>query len=294
MNDRNMEEIKNRGDFTLPIGIYHGVVDSNSDGYAHWHKELEISIIRQGSGKSIVNNQISYVNEGDIVLVSKEYVHYMSSDNLIELDTVVFDLDLLTNPLYDYAQVNFLNPLYDKKMNFVPVIKTTDAKYNEILAIINKIIKASTEKYYGYQLEVKGLLYQLFFLLFNQNYVQKIEEKSAKSIQKQTSIRNVLNYIIENFNKEITTEKLAKIAGYSEYHFIRFFKEQTGRTCKDYVNTIRLEKAATLLEDSSLSITDIAFEVGYNDLSYFIKVFRNKYNIPPHRYRRTKLKQTDR
>ncbi len=291
MNDQNMEEKKTRGDFMLPIGVYHGVVESTADGYAHWHKEMEISIIREGEGRSIVSNEISYVGAGDVVLVSKESIHYMKSDSSLSVDTVVFDMDLLANPSYDYTQVNFFNPLFDKKMKMVTCIKHDQPKCQEIVAILDKIMAANEEKYYGYQLEVKGLFYQLFFILFNQNYISKIEEKSAKSIQKQVSIRNVLNYIIENYNKEITTEKLAKIAGYSEYHFIRFFKEQTGRTCKDYVNTIRLEKAAHLLEDSSMSITEIAFEVGYNDLSYFIKVFRNKYNIPPHRYRRTKEKE---
>ncbi len=292
MNDKNLEEIKSRGDFHLPLGVYRGIVDSNSDGYAHWHKEIEISYIESGTGKSVVNNQVTFIEEGDIVLVSKEAIHYMSSETEMNISTIVFDVDLLANPSYDYTQVNFFNPLIDKKFKLATIIKAENVKHDQILGILQKIVKANEDKEYGYQLEVKGLLFQLFYLLFNSNYITKAEEKSAKSVQKQTSITNVLNFIVENFNKEITTEKLAKIAGYSEFHFIRFFKEQTGRTCKDYVNTIRLEKAANLLEDSSLSITEIAYAVGYNDLSYFIKVFRNKYGIPPHRYRRRKMLET--
>lgn len=288
MNDKNIEEVKSRGDFSLPIGVYHGTVKSNSDGFAHWHKEFEISLIKKGNGRSSVNNEVSYIEEGDIIIVSKENVHFMKSDVDMDVDTIVFDFDFLSTSSFDYTQVNFLNPLFDKKIIFATAIKKGERKHDEIKAIVERIITSYEEKKYGFQLEIKGLFYQLFYILFSEGYVTRIAEKSAKSIQRQIAIKNVLNYIIENYNRELTTEKLAKIVGYSEYHFIRFFKEQTGRTCKDYVNTIRLEKAASLLIDSSLSITEIAFEVGYNDLSYFIKVFRSKYGIPPHRYRRQK------
>ena len=290
-NNNVLEEVKQHGDYHLPIGIYHGEVNEQSDGYTHWHKQIEISYISSGEGKSSADNIISYVEEGDIILINKESVHFMKSDTSMIVDTVVFDIEFLCSSTHDYNQVNFFNLLIDKKLKMVPRIKPGRPQYEEIRNIVKRIIESATKKELGYTLEVKGLLLILFSILYNQNYIFKIEEKGAKAVQKQIAIRNVLNFIEENYNKEITTEKLAKIAGYSEYHFIRFFKEQTGRTCKDYVNSIRLEKAANLLLDTSLSITDITFAVGYNDLSYFIKVFRKKYGIPPHRYRRTKEKE---
>ena len=78
---------------------------------------------------------------------------------------------------------------------------------------------------------------------------------------------------------------LAKICDYSEYHFMRFFKKHMGVTCIQYINNYRLEQASLLLTSTDNSIMDISLEVGFDNLSYFNKLFKKKYNITPKEFR---------
>ena len=92
----------------------------------------------------------------------------------------------------------------------------------------------------------------------------------------QNKMKTVLNYVQENFNRDMSIEEIAKLCNFSEYHFMRFFKKYAGTSCLKYINNYRLEKSAELLKSTSSSITDISLECGFNNLSYFNKLFKSK------------------
>ncbi|MGK9251785.1 helix-turn-helix transcriptional regulator [Paenibacillus humicus] len=79
---------------------------------------------------------------------------------------------------------------------------------------------------------------------------------------------------------------LSQLAGYSDYHFIRFFKPYTGFTCIQYINRIRLEAASRMLTHTDLSVTAIAMECGYDNVSYFIRTFKKLHKASPDKYRK--------
>ena len=73
-------------------------------------------------------------------------------------------------------------------------------------------------------------------------------------------IKLILNYIHKNYNKELSIKEIALSCDFSEYHFMRFFKQHIGMTCTEYINTYRLEVASKLLAETDKSIMEIAFE----------------------------------
>ena len=87
-------------------------------------------------------------------------------------------------------------------------------------------------------------------------------------------IKIILNYINQHFAEDISINTLATLCDYSEYHFMRFFKKHIGLTCIQYINNYRLEKASILLTTSNNAIMDISLEVGFDNLSYFNKLFK--------------------
>ena len=90
----------------------------------------------------------------------------------------------------------------------------------------------------------------------------------------------------ENFNKNFSIEHLAKKVCTSKFHFSRIFKKQMGLTCTEYLNKVRVKKAKNLLNNDQLSISEICFLTGYNDLTYFGKVFKTLEGISPSDYRK--------
>ena len=93
-------------------------------------------------------------------------------------------------------------------------------------------------------------------------------------------------YMERNYNKALSLPSLAKVACMDKYHFCKTFKKQTGKTYTEYINILRIEKAKELLlERNTLSITKIALLVGFNDHSYFDRVFTCTEDLSPSAYR---------
>ena len=91
----------------------------------------------------------------------------------------------------------------------------------------------------------------------------------------------MLDYIEIHYAQTISVEELAKICCFSEHHFMRFFKKHMNMTCVEYVNNVRLEKAVELFEQGNTSILEVSLSVGFHNLSYFHRAFKNKYGMTP-------------
>lgn len=100
------------------------------------------------------------------------------------------------------------------------------------------------------------------------------------------TVAKILNYLGDNFHENITLETLSKETGLSTFRIAHLVKEVTGKTVLQHVHQLRVQEARRLLEQSDMNCTDIAYETGFGDQSYFIKQFRKWMGITPARYRR--------
>jgi two-component system response regulator YesN len=108
---------------------------------------------------------------------------------------------------------------------------------------------------------------------------------SSQDAKKVTQITPVINYIDANYNKSITLDEVAKVSHLSASRLAHVFKEEMGITVIDYLTSVRIERAKQLLLATSQSCTEICFQVGYNNQSYFTRTFKTLVGIPPHRFR---------
>ena len=154
-----------------------------------------------------------------------------------------------------------------------------------IFNLIENILYCYYEKDIAYELELKSFLFHFFALLYKNNLIEQQINKSLLTVNTMDKIKSVLNYINEHYTEDISINTLANICDYSEYHFMRFFKKHIGLTCIQYINNYRLEKASILLTTSNNAIMDISLEVGFDNLSYFNKLFKRKYNLTPKEFR---------
>jgi len=108
----------------------------------------------------------------------------------------------------------------------------------------------------------------------------------TKKVRNAKSLGEALKYIRENYNKDITLEDVARNVYISPYYLSHLFKEELNITFLEYLTMVRMEEAKKLLKDTSLSIVAIASQVGYEDASYFSKVFKKYVGISPAQYRK--------
>jgi transcriptional regulator GlxA family with amidase domain len=97
---------------------------------------------------------------------------------------------------------------------------------------------------------------------------------------------DVRETLVRHPEEPLDLEAMARAACFSKYHFLRLFREAYGETPGRYLARMRLERARELLETTDLRVTDICLEVGYESLSSFTIAFRNRFGVPPQRYRR--------
>jgi AraC-like DNA-binding protein len=109
---------------------------------------------------------------------------------------------------------------------------------------------------------------------------------SAKLPCSARTLAPALSYVASNFPDKLRLMTVAKLCDLSPFQFSRNFKKQEGLTFRDFVVQTRIRRAAELMRQSKVSVTEAAFVVGFNDLSYFSRMFRRQFGMPPSQYRR--------
>lgn len=105
-------------------------------------------------------------------------------------------------------------------------------------------------------------------------------------------INRVIDYIEENIDQELTLEQLARVATFSQFHFHRIFRAMHGETLNQFIHRVRLEKAASQLQENpQKSITEIAFDCGFSGSSAFARAFKDKFKMSASQWRTTKTDQ---
>lgn len=121
-------------------------------------------------------------------------------------------------------------------------------------------------------------------------FVQKIAEStqnitSKRSEKSNSLIETAVNYIEENYSKNITLDYVSRIVNISPYYFSKLFKEETGEGFVEYLTRIRMDKAKELLSESTYSMKEICSMVGYADPNYFSRTFRKNVGVSPTEYK---------
>lgn len=245
----------------------------------HWHDEIELIVIKKGEGIVSVDLTPYCVKSGDIVFIFSGQLHSIEQkeDAVMEYENILFKPALLKSSGHDYCNDNFIQPLFTGKLRLTPLIRQPELK-----TLIEEIDILCDIKSYGYQLSVKGLLYQMMFHLIRGCAPTAAGEAGRKNLEK---LKTALAYISEHYRNPISIEEIAGVCYYSKSYFMKFFKEATGMGFIQYLNDYRLDIAASLLLETDDNIIDIAACTGFDNLSYFNRSFKRKYGVTPGRYR---------
>jgi len=111
--------------------------------------------------------------------------------------------------------------------------------------------------------------------------VSSAEQLSAADKKKHWLIAEVKSYINHHYQQQITLDDLASFLGVSQYHLSRIFNEESGFSLPEYLTMVRMERAKILLSEGRLNISQVAYQVGYEDSGYFSKVFKKHFGLSP-------------
>ena len=246
---------------------------------------MEIIYINKGNGLARLNRETLRLKEGDLLIVNSGVLHGIKSDSrhILYYRSVVFDLSFLAGPAGDLCQEKVISLLMENRAEFTHLITPANENYNNIFHLFREIHKCHKEKPPFYYMKLKGLFYGLFYEMLAGNYIITTDAEQKRNL---LSVKKVLDYISAHYREPLSVKELSGLSNYSEFYFMKLFKQYTGKTAAAYLNDYRLEKAKSLLLHTDASVTDIALDVGFNNTSYFIKKFQEANQLSPHKFRK--------
>lgn len=256
----------------------------NFDYPIHRHSEFELNFVENCLGaRRIVGDSMEILGNYDLVLIGGGLEHvweqYKCTDTSIREVTIQFSGDLFGDSL---LAKNQLKSLHDMLKRSKSGIAFDVSAIMRIYAKIDEITRAQAGFY-----RVLKLMEILYELSLESNYRVLASSSFSNIISTSDSrrVQRVEEYISKNYGEEIRLQTLSDLVGMTPTAFSRFFKLRTGRTISDYIIDIRLGYASRLLVDSSMSIVEICYECGFNNVSNFNRIFKKKKMCSPKAFR---------
>jgi AraC-like DNA-binding protein len=242
----------------------------------HYHPEVELIHIRKGGGTQFVGDNIKRFNEGDVVLIGAHLPHYWRYDDAyFKQDAEIYADAAVVHFAENFWGDHFLNMpeskslkhLLDKAKRGI-YIPTDMAK--TIPPLIEKLMAAEGIYRVIVLIELLSEIAACDKLVF----LSSIGFRHDYNEQENERINAIYNYSLANFRNKIQLKQIADVARISENSFCRYFKSRTRKTYSQFLLEIRVGDACKLLIEDRLSIKQICFECGFNNLVSFHKYFK--------------------
>ena len=249
----------------------------------HWHEDIEIIYLVEGHVKVGISNDIYNLNLGDILFIGSGAVHCFFEERELSTRAVIqFRLSIYDTFLYGNEDTKTIRPTFKKSMHLTPGTQIHALMEKQI----QELIREHSEEKDGYKLFLKGRLYDLAGILLR--YMPKgvySPEAESQQMEKLKRLSKVFQFVEENYQNSINLEQISKVAGFSKYHFSRFFKENAGVTFLNYLNNFRITKAEWFLYYDKSSIIEVAYKSGFNSVKTFNRVFKCLKGCAPMEYK---------
>ncbi len=258
----------------------------------HFHPELEIMLVQEGSGIRFVGNNMERFESGDLVLLGSNMPHlYRSDKEYYEKET-----DLVSRATVVYFKENFLGDSFWSLPAITPIKKLLELSKRGIKfkGKVKEVLKKEIQKLDAQKNSIGRIIDLLAILkimaetkeydvILNSDFTKYVSAYECERIN------NVYQFIIDNLTENPTLDEVADIANMSPTAFCRYFKSHTSKTYTQFLNDIKIDNACRLLIDNKLSISQICFETGFNNFTHFNDQFKKITGITPKQYQSSQL-----
>ena len=255
--------------------------------YLHRHKEIQITLVIKSEGTLIAGNYMKRFKSGDIYIIGTDQPHIFKSDASYFEKKSKKNTEALTlffNPDESFGNIFLLPEMKEIKKFLEKTIYGLKAPQHEKLNLAKEMLKLKNSK--------AGLLVADFIgLLHNMAHIRKWEMLATSipdfSISDFEGLRmnDIYQYTIENYAENITLQQIADVAHLTVPAFCRYFKKRTSKTYITFLNEIKINEACNkIVEGKFESMSSVAYEIGFSNVTSFNRVFKKIKGMPPGRF----------
>ncbi|MCU0401584.1 MAG: AraC family transcriptional regulator [Algoriphagus sp.] len=254
----------------------------------HQHPQLQLTVILQGKGQFLSGDYVGRFQAGDVFFLGENAPHVFRSDpEFFEKDTelasagntIFFDFQALEKALGELDELQSLR----KFEEFQGLCFQIQGQVGEeIKVIFNQFGLTNGLQRFQLALQLLSLVDQAGADLVRLNeagLMMGLSEKDGSRMDR------VMQFLLKNRFQKISLEETAAVANLSKEAFCRFFKLRTRNTYTQYLNQLRITEAQKQLQETDLSISEIAYRVGFENLAYFNRSFKKICGVTPKEWR---------
>jgi AraC-like DNA-binding protein/quercetin dioxygenase-like cupin family protein len=247
----------------------------------HYHPEYEIVCVLNGSGTRHVGNHISRYENGDLVFIGPELphagfglnAHGFHEEIVIQIKEEVFNESILKRP-----EMAAIGSLLIKSRQGICFTGSTKEKLTRKITRFPKL--SSFEKF----MELVTIL-QVMATSGEYELLNPAGSLAALTKKNNSRLKNILGYVEQHYNEEVDIRNVASIANLSVPSFCNYFKKLMNSTFTDFVNQYRIQRACLLLQQEK-NVTEVCFDCGFNNVTYFNKVFKTVMKKTPTEFKK--------
>ena len=269
----------------LGFGSFEGsflsyMVNSPKFGFHfHYHPEIEISYVLKGHGTRLVGDNVQEFTEGDLIVIGSGLPHTLISDELfnqskenMQVAVIQFPKEIIDARSLEIVELNSISQLMKDSARGLHFKENHQAIGTKMI----QLVELTGFSRYHLLLEILNDLSECnYYPIASKLYLPNHNASSKDRIGR------VCTFIHENFCKQIEIAELAQLANMNEAAFCRFFKKMTGKTATTYINDLRIGKSCQLLLNSEISISESAYQSGYQSITHFNRNFIKRKKVTP-------------
>lgn len=283
MTDESGRELIEHGTAAFPVACYDDDLTREEVPW-HWHENLEIAIITEGTALVAAGSQKYTIGPGDGFFINVGVLHGCWDLEGCRLHSLVFHPRLVGGSLDSVFYQSYMLPLTRNQAAEGLFLRRSIPWQKDILDSIVSAWDACAREQPGFEFHVRAALSNLVLLLCS-NLPAGTQAHDGRSLRSSERIKEMLQFIHDNYMEELSAAQIARSAAVSESECLRCFRSAIGTTPIRYVKQYRIQKASQLLTSTRERICDIAARCGFQDMSYFTKTFRELKGCTPREYR---------
>lgn len=296
MDIYSLKENARHGTVSFPLALYEWYGVNSWKVSLHWHDEMELIYFEKGVFTAWLNTKEFQIKAPAFMCIHPGELHSLILPADSTESAIVFNLNILSFEHYDAIQAKLIRPLMCGRLKMPLFINPTEPAFSHVKDCYESMRQKITEmngcssedeitKNSSY-LQIKALLLDMLAALYKNNCLLSLKDTNTESEHQIENLKKVLTYINENYSSPIQLDELALLLNLNAQYFCRYFKENIGRTVTEYINEIRIAKAAEALAETDEKIITIAQNTGFDNVGYFIRRFKREKGATPSEYRK--------